>query len=372
MPEPRLHIIHLSAALIWRGAEQQMIYLYEGLKARGAVQCFFCRAGGLLAAHCAAHDIPHVIYRRESGLNIGLAKALKEYCRDKRPDFAHIHDPHAHNGWFLAVTLGLTVPAIVHRRVDFPVKGNVLNRWKYNHPHVKAVVAVSERVKQILSPLMKDQDRLSVMYDAVEMAKFQALSNRQLLDKEFPVCKGKRKVACIAALVDHKDIPTYIRMVHYVVEVLNKKDFHFFIIGGGALEQDIREMIAAYRLGDFVTMTGRREDIPQVLQSLDYFVFTSKMEGFGSTILEVMAAGVPVIATKAGAAAEVLEHRKNAMLSNIGDEVALGNALLDLANDEQFSNSITRQAVAEVAAFSLESYTERMIRLYQKIMSRQG
>jgi len=372
MPEPRLHIIHLSAALIWRGAEQQMIYLYEGLKARGAAQCFFCRAGGLLAAYCAAHNIPHVTYRRESGLNLGLAKALREYCRDKRPDFAHIHDPHAHNGWLLAVTLGLNLPAIVHRRVDFPVKGNVLNRWKYNHPQVKAVVAVSDRVKQILSPVIKDKDRLSVLHDAVDIAKFRVLSNRHLLDKEFLVCKGKRKVACIAALVDHKDIPTYIRMVHYVVEVLNRKDFHFFIIGGGALEQDIREMIAAYRLGNFVTMTGRREDIPAVLQNLDYFVFTSKMEGFGSTILEVMAAGLPVIATEAGAAAEVLVHRKNAMLANIGDEVALGNALLDLANDEQLSNSITRQAGTDVAAFSLESYAKRMIRLYQKNMSRQG
>lgn len=372
MPESRLHIIHLSAALIWRGAEQQIIYLYEGLKANAAVQCIFCREGSLMEAYCVKNDIPHVSYRRESGLNLGLAKALRAYCQKEAPDLAHIHDPHAHNGWLLAVTFGLQLPAIVHRRVDFPVRANVLNRWKYNHPKIKAIVAVSERVKTILLPLIKDTNRLRVMYDAIDIARFRILSNRQLLENEFPACAGKHKVGCIAALVDHKDIPTYIRMVHYVVEVLNRKDFHFFIIGSGDLEQDIRNMIQEYRLEYHITMTGRRSDIPQILQSLDYYVFTSKMEGFGSTILEVMAAGVPVIATKAGAASEILEHRKNAMLAKIGDEVGLGNALLDLVNDNHLSQNIVQHALADVEAFSLEKYSKSMKLVYQWMVSPAG
>jgi L-malate glycosyltransferase len=249
---------------------------------------------------------------------------------------------------------------------------NVLNRWKYNHPQIKAIVAVSERVKHILSPLIKDKGRLKVMYDAVDIARFRIISNRHLLEHEFPACEGKHKVGCIAALVDHKDIPTYIRMVHYVVQVLNRKDFHFFIIGGGDLEKDIRAMIMEYRLENYITLTGRREDIPQVLQSLDYYVFTSKMEGFGSTILEVMAAGVPVIATKVGAAAEMLEHRKNAMLANIGDEVGLGNALLDLVNNDHLSHHLVQHALADVAAYSLENYTGSMVLLYERTMSRKG
>jgi L-malate glycosyltransferase len=240
----------------------------------------------------------------------------------------------------------------------------VLNRWKYNHPQIKAIVAVSERVKHILSPLIKDKGRLKVMYDAVDIARFRILSNRHLLENEFPACEGKHKVGCIAALVGHKDIPTYIRMVHYVVQVLNRKDFHFFIIGGGDLEKDIRAMILEYRLENYITLTGRREDIPQVLQSLDYYVFTSKMEGFGSTILEVMAAGVPVIATKVGAAAEILEHRKNAMLVKIGDEVGLGNGLMELLDSVVLKEKITTCAGKRAEDFSIHRYVLDMLSIY--------
>lgn len=297
-------------------------------------------------------------------MNLGLVIALKKYCRTSSPDIAHIHDPHAHNAWRIATMLGLPVPAIVHRRVDFPVRPTILNHWKYNHASINAVVCVSQAVKRLIEPMVSDKNKLVVLHDAVDIDKFRKLGDKTFLERSYPICLGKIKVACIAALVDHKDVITFIRMVEYLVHVMNRNEFHFFVVGSGPLETELRERSSSSRLQAHLSFTGNRKDIPHILQSLDYFVFTSKMEGFGSTILEVMAAGVPIIATRAGAGAEILWHKKNAMTSPVGDEISLGNALLELQENTALRQRLVEQSQKDIEGYDIDEHVTTLMKLY--------
>ncbi len=362
------HIVHLSSATIWRGAEQQIIYLYEGLKNAGHQQTIFCHQNGELAAYCREHQISFIPYKRESGINWNLVKSLKNYHLQNPADLIHLHDPHAHHAYLTAYLTGLKVPAILHRRVDFPTAQNIFSAWKYKVNGIKKIVCVSDRVKNIFSGNKELYTKCEVIYDCIKTEDFQKITGRKILEKDFPRLKDKFIVANIAALVDHKDYPTFIRAAYHLVKVLQIKDLHFLIIGQGEKETEIRKMVDEYQLQQFITFTGHRKDISQILNGIDVYTFTSDMEGFGSTILEVMSSKVPVVATNTGGPAEILSHKTDALIVPVKDYVAIAHQIARLKSDKNLSVSLANSAYQKVQKFSVSSYIHQMENIYHQIL----
>lgn len=364
------HIVHLSSADIWRGAEQQIIYLYQGLKTAGYTQTIFCSQDSLLARYCSEHQISYKPYYRESGINRNLVKALKSYHHQLPIDYIHIHDPHAHHAYIAAYLTGLKVPAVLHRRVDFPTAQNIFSAWKYQIKGIQKIICVSERVKQVFKSKPKVYNKAEVIYDCIDIQAYQKINGRNMLERNFPQLKDKFIVANIAALVDHKDHPTFIKAAHHLVKALLITNIHFLIIGQGEKEQEIKQMIQDYHLQDHITMTGHRKDIPEILNGIDLYTFTSKMEGFGSTILEVMAARVPIVATNTGGPAEILTHDKDALIAPVGDYIRIAHQIDILKSHPEQRKRITDQAIYTVKEFSISSYTERIEKIYEDFIIR--
>ncbi|GLH76785.1 glycosyl transferase [Bradyrhizobium sp. SSBR45G] len=121
---------------------------------------------------------------------------------------------------------------------------------------------------------------------------------------------------------------------HVLIEALARLPSAHCIIVGDALfgEQDyaaeLRRQVAELGLGDRVHFLGHRSDVPLLMQAVDAMVHPSiDPEPFGRTLIEAMLAGVPVIATDAGAAPDILEHGRAGMLVPPGDARALAEAL---------------------------------------------
>lgn len=368
MSKKNRNILHLSSADIWRGAEQQIIYLYQGLREAGHQQMIFCVQDGILAQYCSNHQIPHQTYQRNTGWNIQLVILLRKYTQENKVDIIHIHDPHAHHAYLTAYVLGLRFPAILHRRVDFPTAQNIFSAWKYHCNGIKKIICVSKEVQSVMNVHPKIGQKLEVIYDSVEIEKFQKINGRQILEQEYPILQGKFIVANIAALVDHKDLPTYIKAAHYLVKVLQVKNLHFLIIGDGVIKKKLQQMISDYHLEKVITMTGHRTDLPQILNGIDLYTFTSKLEGFGSTILEVMSARVPIIATNIGGPREILTHQKNALLIPVGDYIALAHQIDDLKNNTDFACQLKEKAFQTVQQFSIQKHIEQIENLYHQIL----
>lgn len=361
------NIIHLSSADIWRGAEQQIIYLYQGLKDKGYHQTIYCSDKGVLAQYCIENNIPHISYNRESGLNLHLVSLIRKASQNQEVDIFHIHDPHAHHAYILAYLLGIKTSAILHRRVDFPTAKNIFSASKYAISGIKKIICVSQRVKEIFKDNEKIFQKCEVIYDAVDFKNFQKIGGRNILEKEFPQLKDKFIVANIAALVDHKDYPTFLKAIHYLIKTLGEKNIKVLIIGKGAEEENIRKLIKDYHLKEDVILLGHRENIAHLLNGIDVYAFTSKMEGFGSTILEVMSAKVPIIATHIGGPAEILIHRKSALISNVGDYISIAQNIAELKNNSSLKQSLIHQAFEEVKQFSIENYINQVEQIYYNL-----
>lgn len=100
------------------------------------------------------------------------------------------------------------------------------------------------------------------------------------------------------------------------------------IVGSGPCGEELQHLVKALGLSDRVTLMGTRDDIPRLLRCMDVFALPSFSEGISNTVLEAMAAGLPVIATDVGGNGELVRNKETGMLIPNRNDQALKDAIL--------------------------------------------
>jgi glycosyltransferase involved in cell wall biosynthesis len=130
-------------------------------------------------------------------------------------------------------------------------------------------------------------------------------------------------------MVAEKDHFTLLRAFAIVAAELPGAEL--LIAGDGPLRNRLTEFTRELKLADRVTYLGALPDTPQFMSELDVFVLSSLNEGLPLTVLEAMAAGVPVVATRAGGVEEAAIDNKNAFLATPADSDSLAAAMIRMA-----------------------------------------
>ena len=227
-----------------------------------------------------------------------------------------------------------------HNRLDGPV----LRR-------VDAVFAVSDEARDSLRSEYAIAHALTIP-NGVDPRTFQAATPS--LDLAHPI------VAMVARLAPEKAPRDFLLVAAAVPEA------HFAIVGDGPLREELVQ-----QAGPNVTFAGFRDDMPGVYASLDVLVQPSYREGMPMTILEAMASGVAVVATRVGAAADVIEHGRTGLLVDAGDVdglIAAVRALLDDPQGRAEMGAAASSAVAE--AFTVDVMAGRYADQYRRVLSR--
>jgi glycosyltransferase involved in cell wall biosynthesis len=146
-------------------------------------------------------------------------------------------------------------------------------------------------------------------------------------------------VVLVARLDPEKDVPTFLFAAE---RVLNKHPEQQFVIAGDGPERPrLESMVRQRRLTDRIHLLGDRTDIPALLSMASVGVLTpSRNEGMSNTILEYMAAGLPVVATDCGGNAELVDPPLGGRIVAVGDEEALARDLLDLVRRPALRKSL--------------------------------
>jgi sugar transferase (PEP-CTERM/EpsH1 system associated) len=143
------------------------------------------------------------------------------------------------------------------------------------------------------------------------------------------------------------------------------RDARLVIVGDGPFRSVIDNAIAETSLQSRVELLGRRNDIPDILRSLDIFVLPSLAEGISNTVLEAMATGLPVVATRVGGNADLVADGVTGALVDAGDWRAIAEHIAGYARD---SDRLARQGRAARARaekeFSLDAMVENYGALY--------
>jgi glycosyltransferase involved in cell wall biosynthesis len=149
-------------------------------------------------------------------------------------------------------------------------------------------------------------------------------------------------------------------------------DTHFVLVGGGKWRKDLMKTCKHLGLASNIHFPGMRQDVPKLLDCMDICVLPSLSEGFSNTLLEYMAAGKPIVATRVGGNPEVIIHEKNGLLANKEDPNDLAENILFLLSDEEAAERMGVQARKDVEnQFALERMVERYQVLF-KDLTRDG
>ena len=232
---------HLSSEKSWRGGEQQIAYLIEELRKAGIENHVLCRANTPFETYCKEQQIPFRAAAFANQFDLSTALKLKEYCRDAQIDLIHAHSSHSHAFCIWAALLDNKTPVILSRRVDFPVSNNWLSKLKYRHPVIKKVICVSEKVKEIVAPALRSPKLATTVYDGINLDRFANSRNTGKLHGEFGVPNTRSLSGTLLQSLQQKDYFTFVNTVALLVEAGIRA--HFFIIGKGNQDGEIREFI---------------------------------------------------------------------------------------------------------------------------------
>lgn len=362
-----MKVLHISSEYTWRGGEQQIAYLIEELQKLGVDNFVACRKDSVFEKHCIDNQIEHLSLPFKSSYEIGSAIKIKKYCKNMEIDILHMHSSRGHTIGVISSLLGNKSKLVLSRRVDFPVKGNWLSKWKYNYSKIKRIICVSEKIKEVMTPFIKDKKRLVVAHSGVDINRFKVNKNTGILHKEYQLEDDVKIVANISALADHKDYPTFINAVEEFKKISDEK-IKFFIVGEGNLRGEIEGLIEAKGLKDAIIMTGFRNDVAAIFPELDVFLITSKEEGLGTTVLDAFANNIPVVATAGGGIPEMVEHKNTGLLYGIGDYKGVANGVKTMLEDEKLAQRLVEEASEKLKSeFTKDQTAKKTLEVYKSI-----
>ncbi|MCA9422748.1 MAG: TIGR03088 family PEP-CTERM/XrtA system glycosyltransferase, partial [Nitrospira sp.] len=193
-------------------------------------------------------------------------------------------------------------------------------------------VAVSQDLEQWLQNMVAiAPKKVSQIYNGVDTKVFHPNSHKG--QKGLPngfASLDQVVIGTVGRLQHVKDQATFIRGIASLLKVAPEMGdkVRVVIVGDGPLKFELEQLIRKSHLTHMVWMAGARNDIPRLLQGMDIFVLPSEAEGISNTILEAMATGLPVIATRVGGNTELVVEGETGLLVPAKDPQALGLALL--------------------------------------------
>jgi glycosyltransferase involved in cell wall biosynthesis len=173
-------------------------------------------------------------------------------------------------------------------------------------------------------------------------------------------------IVCLttARLHPQKDIGTLVRAAKEAIA--ERPNLRFLIAGEGPLRPALEAEIAALGVEDEVRLLGWRADVDALLARADLYVFPSRFEGLPSSVIEAMAAGVPVVASAVAGVTELVTPGRTGWLVPPGTAPELAAAIVEAAGSDL--PALGRVAAAEVdERFSIEAMTEAFERVYEEL-----
>jgi len=340
-----LTIMHVNLAKGFRGGERQTELLITALaKHFDVTQIVACRDDSPLRDRLK--QINKVTF-------LTANHQLDGHFSAPKVDIVHAHEAKAVHWAYLHKLLRKT-PYLLTRRVDTPIK----DKWSNTRSYQNALFRVG--ISSLIANHIRDKGWGDVEQIPSTLAHLER--HKEEGEKFRSLFPGKVIIGHVGALVDrHKgqkvllDAAVKLEKTH--------PEFHFVFFGDGA---DKDELKAYSEKSSNVTWMGFKPNIGDYLPFFDLFAFPSRNEGLGSTLLDVMDAGVPIIASDVGGIPDIVIHQETGLLVPANDSEALKEAIVTLSCNKALQQSLVAGATARLENYTPKKMAERYLALYKK------
>jgi glycosyltransferase involved in cell wall biosynthesis len=311
----------------------------------------------------------HIVGRRP-GIDPSCARRLAGIFRQEQVDLVHAH----HYGPFFYSALsrlpGRRPPIVLteHGR-PFPDPTNPTTHRMANLALLRRgdrLVAVGRDVRRAL--IEKEgfpASRIEVVYNGIDLSAFDEPGrDRHQTRDELGLAPDDLVLIQVARLDPLKDHAMTLRALARLVQQPEHRAIRLLIVGDGPEADALAEQVRALGLEPFVRLLGRRGDVPRLLGASDVALLTSRSEGIPLAIIEAMAAGLPVVATRVGGTPEVVEEDRTGLLVAAEADDELARQIARLAA----SPALRRELGSQGRRRAFDQFSEdQMICCYKKI-----
>jgi glycosyltransferase involved in cell wall biosynthesis len=287
------------------------------------------------------------------------ARRFADWCRARHIAVVHTADLYANIFGLPAAAMAGVPVRIGNRREINPDKTPAqiaLQRAAYACAHV--VVANSAAAGERLARERVPRSRIRVVPNGIDVTAYPV----------HPHDRPIRRIVTVANLRREKAHEVLFEAAELVLR--RCPDAEFVVAGDGPRREELAALAASRGIASRVTFTGYAEDVPALLASSDMFVLPSRSEAFPNSVLEAMATGLPIVATRVGGIVELVENQRTGVLVPPDNARALGHAILDLIQWRSHAAHLGRMARAEVEArYSFDRMIGAFQRLYLEQLS---
>src|SRR6266852_3924824 len=357
-----MRVLYVDLEREWRGGQSQAWLTLRGLRERGHEIKLLAARGSPLATRSAATGIiVHQVARL--GLRAWAAGALRSLIAKSGFDLVHLNEPHALTAAWLA-SAHKRLPLLLSRRIGFPLQQNPVSRARYRA--VKRFVANSKDVARSLIDSGIAAERISIVNEGVEISTPPAAEERKSARELWGIGEKEFLFGCVSVFVPEKG-------QRHLIEALpavraSHPEARLILAGDGASRAELETLAKQLGQAEAVLFPGFVNNVAQVYDALDAFVFPSEFEGLGTALQTAMAAGLPSISTTRGALVEVVDQEPTALVCE-PDGKQFAAAMLRFLADTELRQNLGAAGQLEIEQrFSAGRMVENTIRVYEEVL----
>lgn len=297
----------------------------------------------------------------------GLARQLFGISRDT---IVHVHIAHAYVPEIVSWVCRLRhIPYIAHVRLDVPASGIV---GKFLLPtykriflksvlnHAQHVIVLTEDYKELMHELYEiPYEKITVIPNATEFT---------IAAQPKRIHNSTVKLLFVGRLAHQKNVPLLLHGLRKAIDQDNRINYQLRIVGEGELRSELETLTTKLGLESHVQFVGalRGQDLERAYEGADVFVLTSSHESFGTVLIEAMAKGLPVIATRIDAVKNTIVDKKNGLLIQQTPD-ALASALLHITHDTATSMTYSANNLQKASEYKWDRVLDSTERVYRNI-----
>lgn len=381
----QLSILFVIGSCEIGGAEMQLLKLVKNLHGKFArCSLFILQNEGALIGQYREMGIPLFFGGLSKGdLSTAPWKIIHAEIRliktilRTRPDIIHCFLP-------LITFMGSMAGRLVgHRKVVISRRalGTHQDRYPILIPFDRIANYLSRAVTVNSKAVWKDvvnrdrikPEKLILIYNGLDASIYEVDDTHAIAAKASLKIPEKRKIVIVLAnLIPYKGHSDFLKAARIVVQ--KRTDICFLLVGEDrGIRKNLEAEVENLSLAGYVRFVGQRKDVPALLAVSDLSVLPSHEEGFSNVILESMAAGLPVIATKVGGNSEAVADGITGWLVPPKEPELMAEKILDVLRDPEKANQMGKEGQDRVRKlFSVDTMVRKHLNLYRSILSMQS
>lgn len=367
----RIRINYVIGQLGKGGAERQLYEIVKGIdKDRFEPILINLSQGGYWADKIGKLGIELIEIPRKKHIEFSRLFKLIKIFREKRPDIVHAYMFSANSYGRVAAIL-TRAPVIIASERSLPEIDKDKSRHqifidKLFSSFSHGIICNSYIAAETLATKYSfNAQKVFTVHNGIDTSLYLEESSKN--QKKL----AQKVVGTVGSLAVAKNHRLFLDMAKNIIDKSDNKDIKFLILGNGTLRDELERHAKHLGIKDKIVFAGERNDIPELLQSMDIFVMTSLYEGMSNAVMEAMAAGLPVVATDVGGNGELVIDGETGFLCPSNDAEALAERVASLIHNERERSRMGENGKKRIKnEFGIRKMIKKTESIYIKLLER--